>query len=135
MIDWNLYSRSHPEWFQADGLHPLYGGAVAMATLVHQKLVAAKIAVPAPRVQTKTLPAGRRGAAVFGARPRRRRRGAVHAGRSPGGCRRASTCDRTACSQARRAAIDATGTFTFVVRVKDGSGQAAARKLLLRLRR
>ena len=31
--------------------------------------------------------------------------------------------------------IDATGTFTFIVRVKDGNGQVATRKLLLRLRR
>ena len=24
VIDWNLYSRSHPEWFQDDGLHMLF---------------------------------------------------------------------------------------------------------------
>ena len=31
VVDWNVYSRSHPEWFQADGLHMLAGGAAAMA--------------------------------------------------------------------------------------------------------
>ena len=25
VIDWNVYSRSHPEWFQDDGLHMLVG--------------------------------------------------------------------------------------------------------------
>ena len=36
VVDWNVYSRSHPEWFQADGLHMLAGGAAAMAGLIHQ---------------------------------------------------------------------------------------------------
>ena len=62
VIDWNVYSRSHPEWFQADGLHMLAGGAAAMAGLIHQKLVSSGIAVPAPRVLTTALPPGRRGA-------------------------------------------------------------------------
>ena len=134
VIDWNLYSRSHPEWFQADGLHPLYGGAVAMATLVHQKLVAAKIAVPAPRVQTKTLPAGRRGR-PYSARVRAVGGEAPYTwsltGRLPAGLH----LRPNGLLAGTPRGIDATGTFTFVVRVKDGSGQAAVRKLLLRLRR
>jgi hypothetical protein len=40
VVDWNLYSRSHPDWFQDDGLHLGYGGAVGMATLVHKALAA-----------------------------------------------------------------------------------------------
>jgi hypothetical protein len=35
LVDWNVYSRNHPEWFQDDGEHLLDGGGVAMATLIH----------------------------------------------------------------------------------------------------
>ena len=38
VVDWNLYSRSHPDWFQPDGLHLTDAGAIAMATLVHRSL-------------------------------------------------------------------------------------------------
>ena len=38
VVDWNLYSRSHPDWFQPDGLHLDSDGALAMATLVHRSL-------------------------------------------------------------------------------------------------
>ena len=44
VIDWNVYSRSHPEWFQDDGLHLLAGGSEAMARLIHQQLVTDGIA-------------------------------------------------------------------------------------------
>jgi Putative Ig domain len=62
LVDWNLYSRSHPEWFQPDGLHLQYAGAVAMATLI-QKALAARGLVAASKPQplaiaTKRLPAG-----------------------------------------------------------------------------
>ena len=59
VVDWNLYSRSHPEWFQPDGIH-LYGdGAQAMAALMHRWLVKDGIA-PAPLVVvTRRLPAVR----------------------------------------------------------------------------
>jgi hypothetical protein len=39
IVDWQMYSRSHPDWFQDDGLHLGYAGAVGMATLIHKKLV------------------------------------------------------------------------------------------------
>ena len=38
LVDWNRYSRSHPNWFDADGLHLDAAGAIAMATLVHKTL-------------------------------------------------------------------------------------------------
>ena len=38
LVDWNRYSRSHPGWFDADGLHLDAAGATAMATLVHKTL-------------------------------------------------------------------------------------------------
>jgi hypothetical protein len=62
IVDWNLYSRSHPDWFQPDGLHLGYGGANAMATLIHKALqevgsVQAPVATTLA-ITTTTLPAG-----------------------------------------------------------------------------
>jgi hypothetical protein len=45
LVDWNAYSRGHPAWFDADGLHLTPAGGEAMATLVHDRLVAMGIAV------------------------------------------------------------------------------------------
>ncbi len=62
VVDWNLYSRSHPDWFQSDGLHLLRDGAIAMATLVHEKLNdLGLVATPTRRalaIATTRLPAG-----------------------------------------------------------------------------
>jgi hypothetical protein len=133
VVDWNIYSRSHPEWFQADGLHPLSGGAIAMATLVHQKLLDAGIAAPAPRVRTATLPTGRRGKAYI-ARLTAANGLAPYSwsltGRVPAGLHLRSNGVLAGTPRG----IDVTGTFTFVVRVKDANGQTGTRKLLLRLR-
>lgn len=38
VVDWNTYSRSHPDWFKEDGLHLTHAGATAMATLLHRTL-------------------------------------------------------------------------------------------------
>ena len=38
VVDWNLFSRSHPDWFQDDGLHLDNVGALMMATLIHRSL-------------------------------------------------------------------------------------------------
>ncbi len=59
VIDWNLYSRSHPEWFQDDGLHLLAPGSEAMATLIHQTLLDAGVALKPVQVATTALPAAR----------------------------------------------------------------------------
>jgi hypothetical protein len=61
VIDWNLYSRSHPNWFQEDGLHLVGPGAVAMATLIHKRLVAEGVALKPVRVLTTSLPDAPRG--------------------------------------------------------------------------
>ena len=65
IVDWNMYSRSHPDWFQDDGLHLGYAGAVGMATLIHKKLVEAGVVqAPAPAglaIATTKLPAARVG--------------------------------------------------------------------------
>jgi Putative Ig domain len=134
LIDWNLYSRSHPDWFQDDGLHLTSSGAIAMATLVNKQLLAAGVAVPPPRVSTTSLPAGVGGHlyaarlhAVGGSAPYRwSLRGRLPLGLhlQPIGVLNGTP---------RRS--DATGVYTFVVRVVDADGQAGTRKLLLRLRR
>jgi hypothetical protein len=46
VVDWNLYSRSHPDWFGEDGLHLHPDGAKALATLVHRTLVATGALAP-----------------------------------------------------------------------------------------
>ena len=61
VIDWNVYSRSHPDWFQADGLHLLGPGAAAMAGLIHQTLLDDGIATKPVRVATTALPVAHRG--------------------------------------------------------------------------
>jgi len=61
VVDWNLYSRSHPEWFQSDGLHLAGDGAQAMATLFHKWLVNLHVAPEPLAVETRRLPDARRG--------------------------------------------------------------------------
>jgi hypothetical protein len=60
VIDWNVYSRSHPDWFQADGLHLLQPGSEAMATLIHQSLLDDGVAARPVQLVTKTLPVAHR---------------------------------------------------------------------------
>jgi hypothetical protein len=61
VVDWNVYSRSHPDWFQDDGLHLLQPGADAMATLIHQTLLDDQVALKPSQITTSALPAARRG--------------------------------------------------------------------------
>ena len=61
IIDWNVYSRSHTEWFQDDGLHLLHDGADAMATLIHKTLLDDGVALKPVQVTTTALPAAHRG--------------------------------------------------------------------------
>jgi hypothetical protein len=61
VIDWNVYSRSHADWFQDDGLHLLRPGADAMATLIHNTLLGDGVALKPVHVATAALPAARRG--------------------------------------------------------------------------
>ncbi|HVC85866.1 MAG TPA: hypothetical protein VNC40_00420 [Gaiellaceae bacterium] len=55
LVDWNRYSRSHPEWFQNDGEHLVDAGGVAMATLVHKAL---ERALEPPAAVDSRLPVG-----------------------------------------------------------------------------
>ncbi|MFL5962182.1 MAG: putative Ig domain-containing protein [Gaiellaceae bacterium] len=61
VIDWNVYSRSHPDWFQADGLHLLGPGSEGMANLIHKTLLDDGIALKPVHLVTAALPSGRRG--------------------------------------------------------------------------
>lgn len=132
-VDWNLYSRSHPDWFQGDGLHLTAGGAMALATLFHTKLVELGISAAPPPVAivSSTLAQGHVGqpyaktlVARGGTKPYRWRRTLGH---FPVGLRlladgRLSGAPRVA------------GSYTPTVRVTDARGGFATRRLTLRIR-
>jgi hypothetical protein len=130
VVDWNLYSRSHPSWFQGDGLHLLPSGADAMSTLIHRTLLADGVALPPPRVTTTALPRAKSG------RPYRARLRAV-AGlapyrwmlleRVPAGIHLEASGVVRGTPRARR------GRYTFDVRVRDDAGSMATRRLTLRI--
>jgi hypothetical protein len=65
VLDWNVYSRSHPDWFQADGLHLLPIGTAALATFLHDSLDQLGLVAPPPPgalvIATKKVPAARVG--------------------------------------------------------------------------
>ncbi len=67
VVDWNLFSRSRPDWFQPDGLHLTRVGAIGMATLVQRSLderglvAAPRVSARAIAITTKTLPTARVG--------------------------------------------------------------------------
>ena len=131
VIDWNVYSRSHPAWFQSDGLHLLGPGSEAMAGLIHQRLLKEGIALKPVSVATVTLPAARRGT-EYQAR-------LVSANglppyswslleRAPAGLR------LLAGGKIEGKPHVAAGRYPFNVRVKDSDGTSATRRLTLRVR-
>ena len=136
VVEWQVYSRSHPDWFQDDGIHLKKDGAEAMATLVHNTLVdlgIAPAATPAGKLSivASPLPVGVVGrrysvrlATQGGAPPIRwtRVRGALPRGlllRADG---------RIAGVPRRR------GTFSMGVRATDSRQTAATRTIRLRIR-
>lgn len=132
VVDWNLYSRSHPEWFQPDGLHLGWQGAQAMATLLHATLVklgvvtepaaAPKLRVAATVARGRTgTPYAARLVAVGGKAPYRwaRAGGAVPAGL------------RLTAAGRLTGTPTAAGRFTFVVRVTDAARATATRRLVV----
>lgn len=132
VADWNLYSRSHPEWFWDDGLHVKGEGARAMATLFHRSLDAVGVPLPEPlRIQTRALPAAVASkayvsqlAASGGRKPYRWARGAGFPG----------WLSVTVGGRLSGRAPDRAGTATVVVRVRDAAGAAAWRRFKLRIR-
>jgi hypothetical protein len=134
IVDWQMYSRSHPDWFQDDGLHLGYGGAVGMATLIHKKLVdAGVVQATAARlaIATAKLPAARVGKpylvrlrATGGTKPVRWSR---LTGSLPAGLRllldgRVTGTPKTA------------GTKTAIVRATDAAGRRVSRRIALVVR-
>jgi hypothetical protein len=136
-VDWNTYSQPHPDWFQSDGIHVDFDGAVGMATLIHTSLQRLVLQPPkkarAPlHVLTKRLPAARRGklygaplAAAGGRRPYywtlpRKLPGGLRLrpGGWIGGVPRAHA-----------------GTFAIVLRGRDAAGGSVTRRFALRIRR
>jgi len=138
VADWNTYSRSHPDWFQPDGLHLTSDGSVAFATLLHDTLVDLGIPLqpvaPPPAhitIASSVLRAGRVGStyaatlvAHGGTKPYRWR---WTLGRLPTGVR--------LLAGGRLAGTPrAAGSFTPLVRVTDANGLSATRRLTLQIR-
>jgi hypothetical protein len=131
VIDWNVYSRSHPDWFQADGLHLLGPGSEAMAGLIHKTLVDDGVALKPVTVSTAVLPAARRGhryaahlAAAQGLAPYRWSLLA----RAPLGVH------LEADGRIIGKPLAKPGAYVLNVRVKDAAGSLATRRLTLRIR-
>ena len=136
VVDWNVYSRSHPDWFQSDGLHLNGAGANAMATLFHQALVDLGIPLPPPppaakvTIVSSTLPRGHLGRryaktllARGGTRPYR---WGPAVGRLPLGLH--------LLGDGRVAGVPkAVGAFRPTVRVTDAQGLTATRRITLRI--
>ncbi len=132
VVDWNVYSRSHLDWFQNDGIHLDTAGAEAMATLIHKALEAGGVAAPDVRVQTSRLPVATHGAAYAA-----RLVGA--AGIVP---YRWSLLERAPTGLHLEAngvvhgrPMAAAGAYTFNVRITDSTGTSTTRRLTLRVRR
>jgi hypothetical protein len=130
VIDWNVYSRSHPDWFQPDGLHLVRAGAEAMATLIHKRLVFAGVAAPPVSVTTRWLPLALRGKpfrlkliAVGGVPPFRW----SLLERAPTGIHLLQGGLVEGRPRARP------GRYTFDIRVTDSSGYTATRRLTFRV--
>jgi hypothetical protein len=130
IVDWNVYSRSHPSWFQADGLHLLRAGAEAMATLIHKTLLADGVALPPPRVTTGVLPPALRG------KPYRTRLVATSGvvpyrwsllERAPAGIHLEANGVVQGTPRVKN------GRYAFDVRVRDAAGSMATRRLTLRV--
>ncbi|HVU76653.1 MAG TPA: putative Ig domain-containing protein [Gaiellaceae bacterium] len=130
VVDWNLYSRSHPEWFQADGIHLKNIGAEMMATLIHKALLQGGVATQPPRIATTTLPLAHRGhpyratlRGVGGARPYRW----SLLERAPAGIHLEASGVVRGTPRARA------GRYTFNVQVRDADGSMTTRRLTLRI--
>ena len=135
VVDWNLFSRSHPDWFQDDGLHLDDVGALMMATLIHRSLDQLGLVAAAPvaklAITTKTLPAARVGRAyktrLIASGGKRPIVWTVKAGTLPAGLR--LTRDGWL-----RGTPKAAGKPTATLRATDSSRQTAIRRFVLAVR-
>jgi hypothetical protein len=131
VIDWNVYSRSHPEWFQDDGLHLLAAGSEAMAGLIHKALLDDGIAAPPVRVATTALPVAHRG-------KRYSAKLSASAGLAPYAWSLLARAPRGLHLEASGAIIGKPlvqpGTYVLNVRVKDAAGTFDTHRLALRVK-
>ena len=136
LVDWNLYSRSHPDWFQPDGLHLDFDGAQALATLLHDALARLEIPLaPSPKpkgltVKALQLDGGKAGEPYVG---RLLARGGLPpyrwgpaSGIVPNGLR-LSAAGRLTGTPAKP------GRFSFVVRVTDASRRSTTKRVVVRV--
>jgi hypothetical protein len=130
VVDWNVYSRSHTDWFQADGLHLLGPGSEAMAGLIHTTLIADGIAAKPVHVATTTLPVAHRGKA-YAAKLKATLGIAPYTWslleRAPKGLHLEASGAITGKPLVSR------GKYAFNVRVKDSASSFATRRLTLRV--
>jgi hypothetical protein len=130
VIDWNVYSRSHPDWFQTDGVHLVRAGADAMASLIHKTLVEGGVVAPPVRVATTSLPPARHGTpyrarlvATSGVAPYRW----MLLERAPAGIHLTAGGVVVGTPRAKP------GRYVFNVRVRDAAASLATRRLTLRI--
>jgi hypothetical protein len=130
VIEWNVYSRSHPDWFQPDGVHLLEVGADQMASLVHRTLLRDGIALPPVRVTTRALPLAHRGK-PYAARLRAAKGLAPYRWslleRAPPGIHLEANGVVDGSPRVRP------GRYVFDVKVEDAAGSFATRRLTLRI--
>jgi hypothetical protein len=62
VADWNRYSRSHPDWYQSDGIHLEAAGAAALAVFVHRTLARLRLtgAPHVTKIRTRRVASARR---------------------------------------------------------------------------
>jgi hypothetical protein len=58
LLDWRAYSRNKWSWFQGDGIHLTYEGAVAMATFLHGSVVESLSPLAPAQVDTPVATVG-----------------------------------------------------------------------------
>ena len=130
VIDWNVYSRSHPDWFQNDGLHLLGPGAEAMARLINKTLLEDGVAIKPVRVATSSLPVAHRGKR-YSAKLVPNRGVAPYSwsllARAPRGLH------LLASGAIAGKPLVKPGSYVLNVRVKDSSGTSGTRRLTLRV--
>lgn len=131
VVDWNVYSRSHPDWFQKDGLHLTDTGAIALSTLLHRALVNLGVAPLPVTIATSVLGELRRGRPYTG-------RLAVRGGRPPYRWTAPVAFPRglhlLADGRVVATPLVRTGTYALQVKVADAVGQTASRRVTLRVR-
>lgn len=131
VVDWNVYSRSHPDWFQDDGIHLNVSGVGSMASLFRQTLLDLKIPLPPVVVATALLPDARLGRAYASGLVARGGQAPYRWSfkRLPAGLH-ASAAGRLSGTPRGRA-----GTYPVSVGVVDALGDAVTRVIPLRVRR